>query len=192
MNSWICKVCFSSIVLAFSDVCYYIEISHGITYHINKSSQHWRGKNYCHALYSALDSVKMGDCVDCCSVAKALCCRHPQNSVLLSLSNSRYRVRRCFLGADPLLLHLPPSCLCVECIGMLHLFCLNWSLCLLSICCLLLLVSTSLGVNSLGNASILTVLTFYLIPPPFPSYRDSPHNFLSLRICLLVFPLCYF
>lgn len=87
-------------MLAFSDVCYYIEISHGITYHINKSSQHWRGKNYCHALYSALDSVKMGDCVDCCSVAKALCCRHPQNSVLLSLSNSRYRVRRCFLGAD--------------------------------------------------------------------------------------------
>lgn len=36
------------------------------------TSQHGGGRNYCHTLYSALHTVKIGECVDCHLVVKSL------------------------------------------------------------------------------------------------------------------------
>lgn len=139
INSWICQVYYSSfLVLAFSNVwlfvIIYIEISHWITDHINKRSQHWREGNYCHALYSTLHSVKMGECVGCHLVVKVLSTISVLEQCPLYLSDLLCYIHYCLLEADTTI--AAPSFVggVYGSIGMLHFLYLNESLCLLSIC----------------------------------------------------------
>ena len=88
---FICRICYSSIiVLAYSSVCLLLYWDFPLSH---PSLSIWvasigGGRNYCHTLYSVLHSVKMGDCIDCHLVVKALWYYQPPGAIVLYISLS--------------------------------------------------------------------------------------------------------